>query len=199
MPRGRRSRQRERSRCESEVPGSDADPKRPAQTHRGGQYGGRYSRTGGDRWRGHDLPLLVGESLDDGQAKRTLAGMNEETRQYRLLEVKPVKVAMMEAHQRATEFLPPLRKFKGGWEPWPDLAHAIANLSRKERDPKLKDACDKFLQACGAATEAWMKARSDLYGAQQHDPLYGYGPDHVPTDAIVTEYRRGTPRSSCSR
>jgi hypothetical protein len=95
--------------------------------------------------------------------------MNAEQRQYWLMEIGPLKAAMMEAHGRALARRPVLwahGKFPG-LTPWKDLETAINQLTIHDQDNKLRPLCDAFLQACTDADKAWFDARHS-FGSDSH-------------------------------
>ncbi|MGH7270909.1 MAG: hypothetical protein ACREJ3_10815 [Polyangiaceae bacterium] len=93
--------------------------------------------------------------------------MNEAIGKLRLLELEPLKLAAMDAFQRAWSFMPPLHvqsKRADGGEPIDhgferrvDLQRAIDCLAIDDTD--LRQLCDEFVRACEAAGKTWFQAR----------------------------------------
>lgn len=93
--------------------------------------------------------------------------MNDAIGKLRLLELEPLKLAIMDALQRAWSFMPPLHTpAKEGAAPTPiehgferrvDLKRAIDCLAID--DSTLRQMCDEFLRACEEAGQKWFEAR----------------------------------------
>lgn len=93
--------------------------------------------------------------------------MNDAIGKLRLLELEPLKLAIMDALQRAWHFMPPLhvpskemqsaRHREHGFEPRVDVKRAIDCLAID--DAALRELCDEFLRACEDADQKWFDAR----------------------------------------
>lgn len=93
--------------------------------------------------------------------------MNDAIGKLRLLELEPLKLAIMDALQRAWSFLPPLhvqgkdgpaaQAIEHGFERRVDLKRAIDCLAID--DGQLRQLCDEFHQACDDAGRRWFEAR----------------------------------------
>jgi hypothetical protein len=94
--------------------------------------------------------------------------VNEAIGKLRLLELEPLKLAIMDALQRAWSFMPPLHVqaaakdlipsgFEHGFERRVDLKRAIDCLAIDDTD--LRQLCDEFHAACDAAGTKWFEAR----------------------------------------
>lgn len=91
--------------------------------------------------------------------------MNAELRVLRLMEIKPLKDAMMKAVERANELWPPLHvSGKHGLEPFNDLKLAINKVTID--DGQLRTHMGDFMTACTNADIAWFKASATI--AQEH-------------------------------
>jgi hypothetical protein len=85
----------------------------------------------------------------------------------RLLELEPLKLAIMDALQRAWSFMPPLHVqskepagtpgLEHGFEKRVDLKRAIDCLAID--DSGLRQLCDEFYEACEDAGRKWFEAR----------------------------------------
>jgi hypothetical protein len=93
--------------------------------------------------------------------------VNEAIGKLRLLELEPLKLAIMDALQRAWSFMPPLHvqskeahpssHREHGFEPRPDLRRAIDCLAID--DTPLRELCHDFQSACEDAGRRWFDAR----------------------------------------
>lgn len=93
--------------------------------------------------------------------------MNDAIGKLRLLELEPLKLAAMDALQRAWTFMPPLHvqtktgpvdhNLEHGFERRVDLQRAIDCLGID--DIELRQLCDEFQRACEAAGKTWFQAR----------------------------------------
>ena len=93
--------------------------------------------------------------------------MNDAIGKLRLLELEPLKLAIMDALQRAWHFMPPLHvpskemqaahHREHGFEPRVDVKRAIDCLAID--DALLRELCGEFLKACDDAGEKWFDAR----------------------------------------
>jgi hypothetical protein len=101
--------------------------------------------------------------------------VNDAIGKLRLLELEPLKLAIMDALQRAWSFMPPLHvqskevastptpPIEHGFERRVDLKRAIDCLAID--DAPLRQLCDEFLKACDDAGQKWFEARRH---AEQH-------------------------------
>jgi hypothetical protein len=99
--------------------------------------------------------------------------VNDAIGKLRLLELEPLKLAIMDALQRAWHFMPPLHvpskemesahHREHGFEPRVDVKRAIDCLAID--DALLRELCDEFLKACEDAGEKWFDARQQ---AERH-------------------------------
>ncbi len=101
--------------------------------------------------------------------------MNDAIGKLRLLELEPLKLAIMDALQRAWSFMPPLHvpaasakeasttPIEHGFERRVDLKRAIDCLAID--DAPLRQLCDEFYRACDDAGQKWFEARKY---AEQH-------------------------------
>jgi hypothetical protein len=118
--------------------------------------------------------------------------VNDAIGKLRLLELEPLKLAIMDALQRAWSFMPPLHieardassapvpPIEHGFERKVDLRRAIDCLAID--DAQLRQLCDEFLHACDDAGNRWFEARKHAE-AQRLDaspagvrPLYAQRP-----------------------
>jgi len=95
--------------------------------------------------------------------------VNEAIGKLRLLELEPLKLAIMDALQRAWSFMPPLHvqskepvpthatALEHGFEKRVDLKRAIDCLAID--DSGLRQLCDEFYKACEDAGQKWFEAR----------------------------------------
>jgi hypothetical protein len=93
--------------------------------------------------------------------------VNEAIGRLRLLELEPLKLAIMDALQRAWSFMPPLHvqsketqsasHREHGFEPRADLRRAIDCLAID--DVQLRELCNAFQGACEDAGKKWFDAR----------------------------------------
>jgi hypothetical protein len=93
--------------------------------------------------------------------------VNEAIGKLRLLELEPLKLAIMDALQRAWSFMPPLHvaskesaatpPIEHGFERRVDLKRAIDCLAID--DGPLRQLCDEFHRACDDAGKKWFEAR----------------------------------------
>jgi hypothetical protein len=93
--------------------------------------------------------------------------VNDAIGKLRLLELEPLKLAAMDALQRAWSFMPPLHvqtktgpgehSLEHGFERRVDLQRAIDCLGID--DVELRQLCDEFQRACEAAGKTWFQAR----------------------------------------
>jgi hypothetical protein len=93
--------------------------------------------------------------------------VNDAIGKLRLLELEPLKLAIMDALQRAWHFMPPLhvpskemasaRHREHGFEPRVDVKRAIDCLAID--DAPLRELCSEFLRACEDAGQRWFDAR----------------------------------------
>ena len=93
--------------------------------------------------------------------------MNEAIGKLRLLELEPLKLAIMDALQRAWSFMPPLHvqskeslagpPLEHGFERRVDLKRAIDCLAID--DSGLRQLCDEFYKACDETGQKWFEAR----------------------------------------
>jgi hypothetical protein len=93
--------------------------------------------------------------------------VNDAIGKLRLLELEPLKLAIMDALQRAWSFMPPLHvqskeapstpPLEHGFERRVDLKRAIDCLAID--DAPLRQLCDEFLRACDDAGQKWFEAR----------------------------------------
>jgi len=93
--------------------------------------------------------------------------VNDAIGKLRLLELEPLKLAAMDALQRAWSFMPPLHvqtktgpgehSLEHGFERRVDLQRAIDCLGID--DTELRQLCDEFQRACEAAGKTWFQAR----------------------------------------
>jgi hypothetical protein len=93
--------------------------------------------------------------------------VNEAIGKLRLLELEPLKLAIMDALQRAWSFMPPLHvqskestagpAMEHGFERRVDLKRAIDCVAIDDAD--LRKLCDEFYVACDAAGQKWFEAR----------------------------------------
>ena len=93
--------------------------------------------------------------------------MNEAIGKLRLLELEPLKLAIMDALQRAWSFMPPLHvqgkegphapPIEHGFERKVELQRAIDCLAID--DTHLRQLCNEFQNACNDAGKRWFEAR----------------------------------------
>jgi hypothetical protein len=93
--------------------------------------------------------------------------VNDAIGKLRLLELEPLKLAAMDALQRAWSYMPPLHvqskasssdhALEHGFERRVDLQRAIDCLAID--DTQLRQLCDEFQRACEAAGKTWFQAR----------------------------------------
>jgi hypothetical protein len=93
--------------------------------------------------------------------------VNDAIGKLRLLELEPLKLAIMDALQRAWSFMPPLHvaskdgpsspAMEHGFERKVDLMRAIDCLAID--DGQLRLLCDEFHRACDQAGQKWFDAR----------------------------------------
>jgi hypothetical protein len=93
--------------------------------------------------------------------------VNDAIGKLRLLELEPLKLAIMDALQRAWHFMPPLHvpskevpassHREHGFEPRVDVKRAIDCLAID--DVLLRELCGEFLRACEDAGKKWFDAR----------------------------------------
>ena len=93
--------------------------------------------------------------------------MNDAIGKLRLLELEPLKLAIMDALQRAWTFMPPLHvpseeakaatPLEHGFERRVDLRRAIDCLAID--DAPLRTLCGEFQRACEDAGQKWFEAR----------------------------------------
>jgi hypothetical protein len=96
--------------------------------------------------------------------------VNEAIGKLRLLELEPLKLAIMDALQRAWSFMPPLHiqskesvsapALEHGYERRVDLKRAIDCLAID--DSGLRQLCDEFYTACDDAGRKWFEARQHV-------------------------------------
>jgi hypothetical protein len=95
--------------------------------------------------------------------------VNDAIGRLRLLELEPLKLAIMDALQRAWSMMPPLyvhcadtgqRTLEHGFEPRVELKRAIDCLAID--DVQLRRLSVDFYDACDAAGQAWFNARRYL-------------------------------------
>lgn len=93
--------------------------------------------------------------------------VNEAIGKLRLLELEPLKLAIMDALQRAWSFMPPLHvQSKEGPTPLP-LEHGFERKVELQRaidclaidDTQLRQLCNEFRNACDDAGRRWFEAR----------------------------------------
>jgi hypothetical protein len=92
--------------------------------------------------------------------------LTPEQRHLRLLEIVPLKNAMMAAQRRNVRRESPLC-IMPGLEPWPELQVALDQITiedphvvpepRQQAQPNLDDLTRSFFAACDGATKAWMR------------------------------------------
>jgi hypothetical protein len=94
--------------------------------------------------------------------------VNEAIGKLRLLELEPLKLAIMDALQRAWSFMPPLHvQSKEAGAPAPALDHGFEKRVDLKRaidclaidDSGLRQLCDEFYRACEEAGQKWFEAR----------------------------------------
>jgi hypothetical protein len=94
--------------------------------------------------------------------------VNEAIGKLRLLELEPLKLAIMDALQRAWSFMPPLHaQSKDGSAAAPALEHGFERKVELKRaidclaidDGALRQLCDEFYRACDDAGQKWFEAR----------------------------------------
>jgi hypothetical protein len=93
--------------------------------------------------------------------------VNDAIGKLRLLELEPLKLAIMDALQRAWSFMPPLHApakdapntppLEHGFERKVDLQRAIDCLAID--DGPLRQLCGEFVRACDDAGQRWFQAR----------------------------------------
>jgi hypothetical protein len=94
--------------------------------------------------------------------------VNEAIGKLRLLELEPLKLAIMDALQRAWSFMPPLHAqtkegphaalpLEHGFERKVELQRAIDCLAID--DTQLRQLCNEFQRACDDAGRRWFEAR----------------------------------------
>jgi len=105
--------------------------------------------------------------------------VNDAIGKLRLLELEPLKLAAMDALQRAWSFMPPLHvqtkatsgegSLEHGFERRVDLQRAIDCLGID--DTELRQLCDDFQRACEAAGKTWFQARKAVEAQGAEAPL----------------------------
>src|ERR1019366_9936364 len=95
------------------------------------------------------------------------SNVNEAIGKLRLLELEPLKLAIMDALQRAWSFMPPLHvqskeslagpPLEHGFERRVDLKRAIDCLAID--DSGLRQLCDEFYKTCDETGQKWFEAR----------------------------------------
>jgi hypothetical protein len=100
--------------------------------------------------------------------------VNDAIGKLRLLELEPLKLAIMDALQRAWSFMPPLHvpakegpnapPIEHGFERKVDLQRAIDCLAID--DAPLRQLCGEFLRACDDAGQKWFQARKQAESQQ---------------------------------
>jgi hypothetical protein len=106
----------------------------------------------------------------DRSAEELGAHVNEAIGKLRLLELEPLKLAIMDALQRAWSFMPPLHvQSKESMPPQvlPSLEHGFERRVELKRaidclaidDSGLRQLCDEFYVACEEAGQKWFEAR----------------------------------------
>lgn len=91
-------------------------------------------------------------------ASFSLTTMSDPRKQFRLLEIGPLKEAMMSALREAVQYQPILqRRGERFLVEWNELELSIACLSSAARDERLQFCCDNFQRACKEATDLWLE------------------------------------------
>ena len=93
--------------------------------------------------------------------------MNEAIGKLRLLELEPLKLAIMDALQRAWSFMPPLHVQAKEGPGGPTLEHGFERKVELQRaidclaidDTQLRQLCNEFQRACDDAGKRWFEAR----------------------------------------
>jgi hypothetical protein len=93
--------------------------------------------------------------------------VNEAIGKLRLLELEPLKLAIMDALQRAWSFLPPLHVPSKEGPGAPPLEHGFERKVELQRavdclaidDTQLRQLCNEFQRACDDAGKRWFEAR----------------------------------------
>lgn len=93
--------------------------------------------------------------------------MNEAIGKLRLLELEPLKLAIMDALQRAWSFMPPLHVQAKEGASGPPLEHGFERKLELQRaidclaidDTYLRQLCHEFQRACDDAGRRWFEAR----------------------------------------
>ncbi len=93
--------------------------------------------------------------------------MNEAIGKLRLLELEPLKLAIMDALQRAWSFMPPLHAVGKEGPSAPPLEHGFERKVELQRaidclaidDTQLRQLCNEFQNACNEAGKKWFEAR----------------------------------------
>jgi hypothetical protein len=93
--------------------------------------------------------------------------VNEAIGKLRLLELEPLKLAIMDALQRAWSFMPPLHVQGKEGPAAPPLEHGFERKVELQRaidclaidDTHLRQLCNEFRNACDEAGKKWFEAR----------------------------------------
>ena len=93
--------------------------------------------------------------------------MNEAIGKLRLLELEPLKLAIMDALQRAWSFMPPLHVQSKEGPSAPPIEHGFERKVELQRaidclaidDTQLRQLCNEFRNACDEAGKKWFEAR----------------------------------------
>jgi hypothetical protein len=93
--------------------------------------------------------------------------VNEAIGKLRLLELEPLKLAIMDALQRAWSFMPPLYVQSKEGPSAPPLEHGFERKVELQRaidclaidDTQLRQLCNEFRNACDDAGRRWFEAR----------------------------------------
>jgi hypothetical protein len=108
--------------------------------------------------------------LCSGDRRRRAArsqSVNEAIGRLRLLELEPLKLAIMDALQRAWSFMPPLHVQSKDSPSIPPLEHGFERKVELQRaidclaidDTQLRQLCNEFRNACDEAGTKWFEAR----------------------------------------
>jgi hypothetical protein len=93
--------------------------------------------------------------------------VNEAIGKLRLLELEPLKLAIMDALQRAWSFMPPLHTAGNEGPSSPPVEHGFERKVELQRaidclaidDTQLRQLCNEFRNACDEAGKRWFEAR----------------------------------------
>jgi hypothetical protein len=107
--------------------------------------------------------------------------VNEAIGKLRLLELEPLKLAIMDALQRAWSFMPPLHVQSKEGPLGPPLEHGFERRVELQRaidclaidDTQLRQLSNEFRNACDAAGQKWFEARKHAESHQLDTSMQG--------------------------